>query len=228
MGYAVLWSCPTPSLICGHSSVRGPDLFGTVCRNDLGELSLPPRTRLRRHTYLIKTVWIFPHLPVVDSRFGTGLAAESLAIDSLSCFFTRLLRRKVEIQWSRLALCYVGGQLTLLIISAGNDLFGFIHLSTEHVCLLGARLAPPANLYAVRPWQQTLGSIDVGRSLRNPTASGWAGCPCLRQKADQAVRQRCTVELYRALDPLARRRVCLLYTSPSPRDGLLSRMPSSA
>ena len=25
-----------------------------------------------------------------------------------------------------------------------------------------------------------------------------------------------------------RRRVCLLYTSPSPRDGLLSRMPSSA
>ena len=24
------------------------------------------------------------------------------------------------------------------------------------------------------------------------------------------------------------RRICLLYTSPSPRDGLLSRMPSSA
>ena len=28
--------------------------------------------------------------------------------------------------------------------------------------------------------------------------------------------------------PRKRRRVCLLYTSPSPRDGLLSRMPSSA
>src|SRR5664279_2078824 len=28
--------------------------------------------------------------------------------------------------------------------------------------------------------------------------------------------------------PRARRRSCLLYTSPSPRDGLLSRMPSSA
>ena len=26
----------------------------------------------------------------------------------------------------------------------------------------------------------------------------------------------------------ARRKACLLYTSPSPRDGLLSRMPSSA
>ena len=29
-------------------------------------------------------------------------------------------------------------------------------------------------------------------------------------------------------DPSAEIRVCLLYTSPSPRDGLLSRMPSSA
>ena len=26
----------------------------------------------------------------------------------------------------------------------------------------------------------------------------------------------------------ARKQICLLYTSPSPRDGLLSRMPSSA
>src|SRR5664279_5782993 len=29
------------------------------------------------------------------------------------------------------------------------------------------------------------------------------------------------------LTPLSRRSCCLLYTSPSPRDGLLSRMPSS-
>ena len=28
--------------------------------------------------------------------------------------------------------------------------------------------------------------------------------------------------------PIPERLVCLLYTSPSPRDGLLSRMPSSA
>ena len=28
--------------------------------------------------------------------------------------------------------------------------------------------------------------------------------------------------------PLAKHMICLLYTSPSPRDGLLSRMPSSA
>ena len=30
------------------------------------------------------------------------------------------------------------------------------------------------------------------------------------------------------LDQLAQKSACLLYTSPSPRDGLLSRMPSSA
>ena len=32
----------------------------------------------------------------------------------------------------------------------------------------------------------------------------------------------------RKLVETARNKVCLLYTSPSPRDGLLSRMPSSA
>ena len=31
-----------------------------------------------------------------------------------------------------------------------------------------------------------------------------------------------------SMDPLTPRPCCLLYTSPSPRDGLLSRMPSSA
>ena len=32
----------------------------------------------------------------------------------------------------------------------------------------------------------------------------------------------------RGVVPLAKAHSCLLYTSPSPRDGLLSRMPSSA
>jgi len=34
--------------------------------------------------------------------------------------------------------------------------------------------------------------------------------------------------LGKALDTLEKMVFCLLYTSPSPRDGLLSRMPSSA
>ena len=36
----------------------------------------------------------------------------------------------------------------------------------------------------------------------------------------------CSVEV--ALEKDGPTRICLLYTSPSPRDGLLSRMPSSA
>ena len=35
-------------------------------------------------------------------------------------------------------------------------------------------------------------------------------------------------DLMREIDDIADGRTCLLYTSPSPRDGLLSRMPSSA
>ena len=37
-----------------------------------------------------------------------------------------------------------------------------------------------------------------------------------------------TGEFYCLLGPNGAGKTCLLYTSPSPRDGLLSRMPSSA
>ena len=36
------------------------------------------------------------------------------------------------------------------------------------------------------------------------------------------------IETMEAIDPEETIDACLLYTSPSPRDGLLSRMPSSA
>ena len=36
------------------------------------------------------------------------------------------------------------------------------------------------------------------------------------------------VQIYHALDGIAKEPDCLLYTSPSPRDATLSRMPSSA
>ena len=38
----------------------------------------------------------------------------------------------------------------------------------------------------------------------------------------------CAFSAYELTNPSAETRGCLLYTSPSPRDGLLSRMPSSA
>ena len=43
-------------------------------------------------------------------------------------------------------------------------------------------------------------------------------------------RRSLEVDMYSEHEPMGRGvlRTCLLYTSPSPRDGLLSRMPSSA
>ena len=46
-----------------------------------------------------------------------------------------------------------------------------------------------------------------------------------RRRADRRRLTRTSSTVYSAV---ADRKLCLLYTSPSPRDGLLSRMPSSA
>src|SRR5680860_1835823 len=51
-----------------------------------------------------------------------------------------------------------------------------------------------------------------------------AGMPCLTATRSAATTPAVRVIL--AAPPPARRITCLLYTSPSPRDGLLSRMPS--
>ena len=57
------------------------------------------------------------------------------------------------------------------------------------------------------------GAAAIGKNRHNP-----------EQRADRMV-QRITTEL--ALDA-TQSQACLLYTSPSPRDATLSRMPSSA
>ena len=55
----------------------------------------------------------------------------------------------------------------------------------------------------------------------------------LRQSSEKQVRQNKESQLLQyavaeRVRALGWEQVCLLYTSPSPRDGLLSRMPSSA
>ena len=48
------------------------------------------------------------------------------------------------------------------------------------------------------------------------------------QNEKQAVPAAIKIELVQRLQEAGLKEICLLYTSPSPRDGLLSRMPSSA
>src|SRR5665647_1701964 len=81
---------------------------------------------------------------------------------------------------------------------------------------------------------QRLGtSVPAGRSARTVTAWTAAArsraCTPTRPSRARASSRRCCSSPTCALGPRrTRRSTCLLYTSPSPRDGLLSRMPSSA
>ena len=47
-------------------------------------------------------------------------------------------------------------------------------------------------------------------------------------RVQQEERRRVEKTARRIMEVFVRQKACLLYTSPSPRDGLLSRMPSSA
>ena len=95
---------------------------------------------------------------------------------------------------------------------------------------------------AVLPPQETSGGGHgfVVRLARKgiERLAGWtptqplSGMRCLSREAFEAASPLARgwgVEVGLTIDVLgAGYRVCLLYTSPSPRDGLLSRMPSSA
>ena len=59
---------------------------------------------------------------------------------------------------------------------------------------------------------------DIGSKKKD---GSFSKCGRSKQKKDSKCK-------YPKCVPLAKQEVCLLYTSPSPRDGLLSRMPSSA
>ena len=76
---------------------------------------------------------------------------------------------------------------------------------------------------------------DAGLNASAPPQQRWVDGWLVRFSAGKAKRARCINAVADGRLPVAERLafcqqvyVCLLYTSPSPRDGLLSRMPSSA
>ena len=79
--------------------------------------------------------------------------------------------------------------------------------------------------------------LEIMRLLRAP-----GGCPWDREQTHESIRRNMLEEAYEAVEAIDEKntehlkeelgdvllQVCLLYTSPSPRDPKTSRMPSSA
>ena len=83
-------------------------------------------------------------------------------------------------------------------------------------------MATTSNPYGLRPLNKVGGTAYAGATTQLPIASGYA--TGIFYGDIVAVVAGGTIEKMGAVGTNA----CLLYTSPSPRDGLLSRMPSSA
>ena len=73
--------------------------------------------------------------------------------------------------------------------------------------------------------------LEVARSISGEGDMGWIEEGTLRKEIERVVfdaPESAIVGPFETQDGFVLYKVCLLYTSPSPRDGLLSRMPSSA
>ena len=81
-------------------------------------------------------------------------------------------------------------------------------------------LVGPSHNYAGLSHGNIASSKHKG-AVANPQAAALQGLAKMRRLLDLGLPQA-------VLPPQERPFICLLYTSPSPRDGLLSRMPSSA
>src|SRR5680860_591452 len=94
-----------------------------------------------------------------------------------------------------------------------------VGLSLAYMCLVGLRsLLRPLPQPADRP----------GRAIERQRSIGPAGYPrsaSAAGRASLAVEVRATALAINGVGHVRWRGPCLLYTSPSPRDGLLSRMP---
>ena len=71
-------------------------------------------------------------------------------------------------------------------------------------------------------------SVAEGRRCSACSTYVRCGSPCSQGVFTRLQTDARTSDLYNSLDYWVLACTCLLYTSPSPRDGLLSRMPSSA
>ena len=71
-------------------------------------------------------------------------------------------------------------------------------------------------------------AADVAHEIKNPLTSLRSASDTLRVAKTNKQREKLIDIIQQDVSRMDRLITCLLYTSPSPRDGLLSRMPSSA
>ena len=79
-----------------------------------------------------------------------------------------------------------------------------------------------------RPCVEMSDALHVGIAQKDATTIVGVKEVCVMTDTNKTSKQAGVFELRAACHVLVHCRDCLLYTSPSPRDGLLSRMPSSA
>ena len=91
---------------------------------------------------------------------------------------------------------------------------------------LQSLLFAAATVFAAGAYAQNPIVIKFSHVVAADTPKG-KGAQKFKELAEVATKGRVKVELY-PNSQLYKDKDCLLYTSPSPRDGLLSRMPSSA
>ena len=72
------------------------------------------------------------------------------------------------------------------------------------------------------------GAFNIARTIKEMTKAGVAAVHMEDQVSQKRCGHRPNKSLVTCEEMVDRIKACLLYTSPSPRDGLLSRMPSSA
>ena len=106
---------------------------------------------------------------------------------------------------------------------SGDPALGILDLATEFRTFMAnesSLTAPRINPYKLAA------TLDINEST-DPAPTNWTDCgalECLSFDDPNVTQDHIDLAAHR----MANNSNCLLYTSPSPRDGLLSRMPSSA
>ena len=140
-----------------------------------------------------------------------------------------IIRRGVEFAMTLLGQQFVMGETIDAALNRSRDNVrkGYTHSFD----MLGEAALTDAD--AERYFQSYQQAIHaIGQSTQQGVVAGpgiSVKLSALHPRYSRAQRERVLAELYPRLLALAQlAKTCLLYTSPSPRDGLLSRMPSSA